>query len=114
MTPEERQILNPLAIGLRKKYEGLWWDLKYETQWGPEFTEFPYFPSAMEFERPAQRAIESLDPAQKAALVEAWRSRDRHPYDFTDEERILKQYAVILVDLIVKRARQAGPRTYDI
>ena len=113
MTAEERQILNPLARELRIDNEGLWSDLKYETQQGPEFVEFPYFPSAIEFQAPAQAAIDALDPAAKATLVAAWRSRPRYPYEFTDEARILKQYAVILVDLIVKRAKQAGARTTE-
>jgi len=85
--------------------------LKYETQYGPEFGEFPYHPAAIEFQEVAQQAIAGLDDGDKAALVAAWRSKPRYPYEFADDERILKQYGVILVDLIVIRARQAGART---
>ena len=113
MIPAERKILSPLARSLRIEYDGLWSDLKYETQHGPEFAQFPYFPAALEFQRPAEDAIASLDDGDKNTLVAAWRSRPRYPYDLTDDARILKQYAVILVDVIVTRARQAGARTAE-
>lgn len=110
MTAEERRILSPLAHSLRLDYPGSWSDLKYQTQYGPEFAEFPYYPAATEFQKAAQQAISGLDLNDKAALATAWRSRPRL-YTFTEDERILKQYGVILVDLIVKRAKQAGSRT---
>jgi len=33
------------------------------------------------------------------------------PAQFTDDQRILTQYGLVLFDLIVLRARQAGART---
>jgi hypothetical protein len=39
-----------------------WWSLKYETQNGPEFLEFPYYPTAVEF-HPAQQAVTDLSVA---------------------------------------------------
>lgn len=89
----------------------MWSDLKYETQHGPEFCEFPYYQSAIEFQAPAQLAVAGLSDSEKSALVEAWLSKPRYPYDFTQPERILRQYGIILVELIVTRARQAGSRT---
>jgi len=111
VTPEERRILSPLARRLRLDCSGIWSDLKYQTQYGPEFGEFPYYPAALEFQDPAQRAVAGLDQVEKRVLLAQWRSKSRHPYDFTDDDRILRQYGVILVDLIVNRARQAGART---
>jgi len=91
---------------------GIWSDLKRETQYGPEFSEFPYYPAAMEFQHPAQQAITGLDMGEKSILLAQWRSKPRL-YDFTDDERILRQYGIILVDLIVNRARQAVARTSE-
>ena len=111
MTPEERRILSPLAVRLRSDDPECWSGLKYETQNGPEFDEFPYYPAALEFQAPAHEAIVGLDASEKAILLAQWRSKDRSPYGFTDDARILKQYGIILVDLMVKRARRAGART---
>jgi hypothetical protein len=37
-----------------------WWkELKYQTQYGPEYTDFPYFPAALEFDALARNAINS-------------------------------------------------------
>ena len=114
MTPEERKILSPLARQLRLDYPEEWWSLKYRNQEnGPEFGEFPYYPAALELQKPAQRAITDLDGANKSILIAQWRSKPRYEYDFTDDERILRQYGVIVVDLLVKRARQAGARTSE-
>jgi hypothetical protein len=113
MTSEEQRILSPLARQLRLDYPEEWWSLKYETQNGPEFGEFPYYPTAVEFQKPAQLAIANLDIAKKSILLEQWRSKPRYPHDFTDDQQILRQYGVILVDLLVKRARQAGARTTE-
>ena len=113
MTPEERRILSPLARQLRLDYPEDWSSLKYETQYGPEFGEFPYYPAALEFQKPAERAIADLNTTEKSALLAQWRSKPRYPYDFTDDQRILRQYQIILVDLLVTRARQAGARTNE-
>jgi hypothetical protein len=113
MTEQERRILSPLARSLRAECAESWSDLKYQTQFGPEFVHFPYYPAAVEFQDPAQQAIAALDSKDKSSLLESWRSRPRYPFDFNRDERILTQYAVILVDLIVKRARQAGSRTQE-
>ena len=113
MTEVEKRILSPLARSLRLDKPGLWSDLKYQSQNGPEFAEFPYYPAAIEFQEAAQQIIAALESGDKTALVTAWRSKPRYPYTFTEDERILKQYGVILLDLIVKRARHAGSRTSE-
>jgi hypothetical protein len=113
MTPEERRILYPLARQLRLDDPEGWSSLKYETQYGPEFSSFPYYPAAVEFHKPAQEAVAALSSDEKSILLAQWRSKPRYPYDFTDDQRILRQYEVILVDLLVTRARQAGARTSE-
>lgn len=112
MTREERRILGPLIPSLRIADPNGWWSLKYQTQFGPEFGDFPYYPAALEFERPAQQAIGALDAKEKTALVKSWQSRPRllHP---ESDDAILQQYAVILLDALVQTARRAGARTTE-
>ena len=113
MTPEERRILSPLASCLRVEYPEDWASLKYETHYGPEVVEFPYYPAAVEFLQVAQEAVAELGDSDKGRLVAEWRSRPRDPYKFNDNERILKQYGIVLVNLIVNRAKRAGSRTNE-
>ncbi len=113
MTPEERKILSPLARQLREDYPDDWSSLKYQINDGAEFCEFPYYMAAVEFQEPAHNAIAGLNNDQKSTLIAQWRSKPRFPYEFNDDDRILRQYEVILVDLLVKRARQAAARTTE-
>jgi hypothetical protein len=55
----------------------------------------------------------NLDIAKKSIALEQWRSKPRYPHDITDDQGILRPYGVILVDLLVKGARQAGARTTE-
>jgi hypothetical protein len=113
VTKEERRILSPLVQQLRLDDPAMWTDLKYQTQFGPEFADFPYYPAALEFQEPAQQLIDGLDTNEKSVLVAQWKSKSRYPYTFTDDPRILRQYAVIAVDQLVQRAKQAGSRTSE-
>jgi hypothetical protein len=113
MTQKEREILSPIVRRLWTDDPSTWSDLKYQTQYGPEFPNFPYYPAAVEFQDEAQRAIKNLTQADKNTLVAEWRAGFRHPYNFTDEDRILKQYGVIVIDQLVNRAKQAGARTAE-
>lgn len=110
MTKEESRILSSLARSLRLSNPMTWSELKQQTQIGPEFAEFPYFPAALELENAARRVITALVPEDKDALLEAWHSKLRYLRLDQDEE-ILRQYAVVLVDLIVQRARHAAARS---
>lgn len=111
VTKAEKRILSPLIQRLRLDAQELWSSLKYETHYGPEFVSFPYFHAAIEFRDMAHEAIAGLDASEKIILLSEWRSKSRHPYTFTDDARILQQYEIIVLDQLVKRARQAGRRT---
>src|SRR6266576_3068275 len=104
MTRGELAILGPIATRLREADRESWWSLKYQTQFGPNFQEFPYHPAAIDFEEPAQEAIHGLPKKKKAGLVALWRSHSRL-VSVTPEEAILDRYAAVLVDYIVQLAR---------
>src|SRR5579872_4931434 len=110
VTRKELQIIGPCAQRLRWSFPGLWSDLKYQTQFGPEFGEYPYFPAAMNLQEAAQDLINGLDPDQKAALINFWRSIPRL-IQIDSEEDILRRYAAVLIDELVCRARRAGRRS---
>ena len=110
MTRGELAILGPIATRLREADRESWCSLKYQTQFGPIFQEFPYHPAAIDFEEPAQEAIHGLPKEKKADLVMFWRSQSRL-VTVTPEEAILDRYGVMLVDYVVQLARSAGSRT---
>lgn len=110
MTRDEIKILGPLLRKVRRRNPYVWNDLKYQTQFGPEFGEFPYFPCALDLELSARSAIRRLEQAQKQILVAQWRSKPRMIHLSTDEE-ILEQYGTMLLDYIVETAKMAGARS---
>ena len=112
MTELERRILGPLARRLRVANPGVWSTLKHQSQFGPEDWEFPYYPAALDFQDPAHQMISGLDLREKSLLLESWRSRPRLLRLEKDEE-ILRQYGLVLLDLLLKRAKQAAARTGD-
>jgi hypothetical protein len=114
MTAEEQRILSRLARALRLNCSEAWSDLRHQTQHGPECAEFPYYPAAVEFQPAARDAIAGLCDSDKRVLLAEWRSMPRHPYTFTEDGRILIQYGLVLLDLIVRRARMAGRRTREL
>lgn len=110
MTREETRILGPLLRRVRMLAPECWTELKYQTQHGPEFIEFPYFPAALELDKLASNAIMSLDDEQKKILVQQWRSRHRI-IKLESEQEILEQYGAVLLDYIVETAKWAGARS---
>jgi hypothetical protein len=50
MTRRELQLLRPAVSRLRALAPDLWNALKHETQFGPQSSDFPYFPSALELD----------------------------------------------------------------
>jgi len=110
MVRTERKILGSLLRRIRLTYPDVWYDLKYETQHGPEFSEFPYYPAALELQAGATAAIGSLDEAEKDVLVSVWKSRPR-PVELRTRDEILTRYGTILLGYAVSTARRAGART---
>lgn len=111
MTLEERRVLNPLVRKLRSDNPHYWWNLKYQTQFGPEVVDFPYYPAALEFRSAAADAISELPAAEKRLLIEQ-RAQAR-VVELDTEDQILRQYSAILLDALVSSAKSAGGRTRD-
>src|SRR5438552_1570160 len=77
MTRIERNILSPLIPRLRNSHPAAWSTLKEQTQFGPEFFDFPYYPAALEFEAMAIALVAGLEVAAKERLLAEWRRRPR-------------------------------------
>jgi hypothetical protein len=110
MTRDELAILGPVASHLCKQTQAECNSLRYETQFGSCFAEFPYHPAAIDLESYAKDAIHSLPREQKNQLVACWR-RSARLISITPPEAIIDRYAVMLIDILVRRARAAGART---
>jgi len=89
-----------------------WKALKYQTEHGPESAHFPFYPAAVEFEEPARRVITSLSADQKGALIAEW-NRQRIGTEPIIGDEILSQYASLVLDEVVQRARSAAARTWN-
>lgn len=110
MTRTELRILSPIASELRLAHPHDWWSLKYQTQFGPEFDDWPHFVAALEFVRPAEEAVHGLPRSAKSLLVAEWRSKPRDR-SVTPIEAVLDGYASMIIEVLVKRAITAGERT---
>lgn len=110
MTREETSILGPLLRRVRILSPEWWVELKYQTQYGPEFVDFPYYPAAMEFKVSACNAINQLDDDKKEILIQQWRSRNRM-IKLESEQEIVDQYGSVLLDYIIETAKWAASRS---
>jgi hypothetical protein len=110
MRRRELQLLNPVASGVIDSNRGIWATLKYETQFGPEFHSFPYYPAAAELNRESKAAVKALSIDARHELVHLWKG-SRRLIDLETEDEILTRYGMVVLDLIVQRARRAGSRT---
>lgn len=110
MTRTEFRILSPIARKLRKANLGLWQSLVYQIQFGAESIQFPYYPAALDFEPAAMEAVHDLPRDSKALLVKEWGSVHRLISRSTPEA-ILDRYGVMLMGLLISRAKAAGNRT---
>lgn len=110
LTSTEWRLLGPLATDLHARHPQLWSDLRFQTQYGPESHSWPYFPAALEFQSVARESVYALTRAQREALVLEWRSRTRL-ISLTPVEAILDRYGMIVLDILIRRARAAGRRT---
>ena len=106
----EKKILGSLLHEIRSLYPEVWHELKYQTQYGPEFSDFPYFPAALELESSAQTAIRGLTSQDKEVLVENWNSKPRL-IELKSPDEILDRYGTILLDYIISIAKSAGAKT---
>jgi hypothetical protein len=106
----EQQILSPVVTRIRKANPELWESLKRQTQFGPEFTDFPYFLAALEMEPTAIAFVRELPGTDRESLVAEWRAHDRLIHIEEDAD-IIRQYGLIALDVLVARARAAGNRT---
>ena len=86
-----------------------WRSLKYQTQHGPEATDFPFYPAALEFANAAKEVL-AVSPQDQRDLVAEWKRTPRF-VDLSTHDEILARYATVVLDQVVDRARVAAART---
>jgi hypothetical protein len=95
---------------MRRNQLKTWNDLRYQTQFGSEHDEFPFFPAALELMPIATEAVHDLPPMVKAQLIDIWTS-ERRAID-GPAEAILDRCGTMVLELLVARARAAGRRAF--
>src|SRR5438067_2306109 len=106
MSPAARRIVERLATLVRQGDVNAWHSLKYQTQFGPEFAEFPYYPAALELSKAAEDAIAACGPAEKTVLIADSLASSNARSD--SEGTILNRYSAVILDALISRARSAG------
>lgn len=107
MTKTEIGILGSSIKNLIKSNRKAWVNLKREIQ---DFGYQPYYSSQDSFKQTAIREVFSLTTEVKERLIKEWKKHYRL-IELNTDEQILNQYALIVVDRIVSRARASGTRT---
>ncbi len=112
MTRVEARLLRDVINTVAHTDPERWENLKYETEYGPFFGQFPYHPAAMEMWPEAEHRIGRLSPDTQNQLVEEWaRSHSELPLSTT--AAILNRYAMAATEALVDRARSAQARTIN-
>lgn len=111
MTRVEYRLLGRLASQVKARNEAIWHRLKYETQFGPESWDFPYYPAALELSATTIEIVYSLSQEEKEVLLHEWQTQTWRDIS-GPTEAILDRFGVMVLDLIINRARAAGRRAY--
>jgi len=109
MTNKELAILGNSIKKLIKSNRSAWIDLKKEIE---DYGYQSYYCSQDYFKQAAIKEVFSLSKEAKEKLIKEWKRSYRLIKLNTDDE-ILNQYALIVIDKIVSRARAAGARTVN-
>lgn len=109
MTRDERTILGPLIVKVRKENLDTWAQLKEEIQWTPGPYSYGSPPTALDFEGPMYDELLRLPDEIQDELVRLRRSRPRD-IELDSKKQILGMYAQIMVGELIFRACSAVAR----
>ncbi len=110
MTSRERALLaGPIRTVIAGNRES-WDSLKDQIVHGPEASDFPYYPAALDFVEAVKRAVQGLPARDKQSLIAEWRRVPRL-VDRSTDDSILAGYAVVVLDRIVEKAKADATRT---
>jgi hypothetical protein len=110
MTKRERALLSGPIHRAIDRNRHAWDSLKFQTEHGPETTDFPYYPAALDFVEAAKEAVQALSAQEKQDLIAEWKRVPRL-VDRSSEDSILAGYAVVVLDQIVEKAKTEATRT---
>ena len=107
MNRHERALLRETINAVARHHPNAWWELKWQIYDGGFRS---YYPAQGEFNPAASRAVNALPDDRKQALIQAWNSSNP-PRESLPDVQILERYKILIVEVIVERARVAGNRT---
>lgn len=107
MNRNERLLLRPAINAVARHNRNAWRELKRQIFDGGYQ---PYYPVQDDFGGAAERAIATLPPETKAALIAEWQCAVPTRARCTDSE-VLASYARVVVEAVVERARAAAYKT---
>jgi hypothetical protein len=104
---QELAILRSAITQVARHDRHAWKQLKWEI-W--EYGYRDHYSAEELFNDAAERALRSLNAADKETLNQLW--RDSHPNRAADNDgRIINAYSRLIVEKVIERARTAGNRT---
>jgi hypothetical protein len=107
MTKTEYAILGRLAKRLRAEHLETWRGVRYQTQFGPESWNWPYYPAALDLIESAKGLVRELPTGEKQRLLDEWASKPERP-DQGVPDAIFARCGVIVLDIFIARAKAAG------
>lgn len=102
-TKIEKEILRNPVKELIRSNKRAWNDLKREI-FDRGYQSF--YNSQVEFDKSAKEAVLSLSDEEKQALIKEWKRMQR-VFELKADKRILNQYGLMIVEMIVERARKS-------
>lgn len=109
MTPEQKRILQPVYKLVAHHNKHVWWELKREIFDSGYQAQYHW---ALDFLRPAERALKRLPEADKEILIAEWNRVNTDDVSRTDD-LVLSIYEAIVVEEVVRRAEIASNRTIN-
>lgn len=109
MTPAEKRILRDAIKTVVHHNPHAWWELKRQIfDWGHQ----SYYPRQDDFLATAERSVRLLSAEAKQQLHEL-QVRQRPGHTETTDEMLVKAYAPLVVEEVVRRATIAAHRTIN-
>ena len=109
MTPEQIRILRPIYKTVLHHNNHVGWELKREIFDSGYQSQYHW---ALDFLRPAERALGRLSDADKAILIADWKQANKDGVSRSDDF-VLGIYEAIVVEEVVRRAEIASNRTIN-
>lgn len=108
MNKEELRLLKSCVNNVVKSNKVAWDELKLQIH---SYGYQPYYDAQSWFGDDAKREVLALSEGDKRMLISEWKKDTTRVIKLESDKEILNQYALVVVEKIVERARSAASRT---